>query len=153
MSFADEPYFAYPPLPKLEDIHNGWSPERRKKHAEMMHLKKPWTKSTGPRTAEGKAKSAQNAYKHGRRSTAARHRAEGFRHLQSFLKHQRHLHTLAERRLRALRKMKKSPNELLNDPTLTYLNGLIRNGAAVLPAAIALVMQKPCILDNHGGKS
>lgn len=119
----------------------------------MMHLKKPWTKSTGPRTAEGKAKSSQNAYKHGRRSAAARHRAKGFRHLQSFLKHQRHLHTLAERRLRTLRKMKKSPNELLNDPTLTLLNRLIRNGAAVLPAAIALVMQKPCISGPPEGKS
>ena len=32
--------------------------------------RKPWAKSTGPRTAAGKARSSQNAYKTGRRSAA-----------------------------------------------------------------------------------
>lgn len=43
----------------------GWSPERRAKHAASIKLWAPWAKSTGPRTAGGKQRSAQNAYKHG----------------------------------------------------------------------------------------
>lgn len=43
----------------------GWSPERRAAHAAAIRRWKPWEKSTGPRSRAGKAKSAQNAYKHG----------------------------------------------------------------------------------------
>lgn len=43
----------------------AWSPTRRANHAAAIRRWKPWAKSTGPRTAPGKAKSAQNAYKHG----------------------------------------------------------------------------------------
>ena len=43
----------------------AWPPERRAKHAAAIRRWKPWAKSTGPRTTAGKAKSAQNAYKHG----------------------------------------------------------------------------------------
>ena len=42
-----------------------WPPERRAAHAAAIRRWKPWAKSTGPRTRAGKAKSAQNAYKHG----------------------------------------------------------------------------------------
>jgi hypothetical protein len=42
---------------------SGWTPERRAKQAEAVRRWKPWEKSTGPRTADGKAKSARNADK------------------------------------------------------------------------------------------
>jgi hypothetical protein len=51
---------------------SGWSDERRATHAAAIRRWKPWEKSTGPRTATGKARAAQNAYKHGRRALPAR---------------------------------------------------------------------------------
>ncbi len=42
---------------------SGWSPERRANHAAAIRCWKPWEKSTGPRTAAGKARAAQNAAK------------------------------------------------------------------------------------------
>ena len=41
----------------------GWSDERRAKQAAAIRRWQPWTKSTGPRSAEGKAVSARNAAK------------------------------------------------------------------------------------------
>ena len=40
-----------------------WSPEQRARQAAAIHDWKPWAASTGPRSPEGKAKSARNAYK------------------------------------------------------------------------------------------
>ena len=34
--------------------NNGWTPERRKRQAEMIKNWKPWEQSTGPTTPEGK---------------------------------------------------------------------------------------------------
>ena len=48
----------------------AWTTERRQKHAAAIRRWKPWAKSTGPRTASGKARAAQNAYKHGNRSAS-----------------------------------------------------------------------------------
>jgi len=48
-------------------MKNGWTPERRKRQAELIQNWKPWAHSTGPRTAEGKAKTARNADKGGSR--------------------------------------------------------------------------------------
>lgn len=45
---------------------NGWTPERRARQAEAIRLWKPWAKSTGPRTNEGKARAKMNAYRGGR---------------------------------------------------------------------------------------
>lgn len=42
---------------------SAWTPERRAAQAERIRQTKPWTASTGPRTAEGKASSSRNAYK------------------------------------------------------------------------------------------
>ena len=44
-----------------------WSEEQRQREAERIRQRKPWLKSTGPRTAAGKAISSRNAFKGGRR--------------------------------------------------------------------------------------
>lgn len=46
---------------------NGWTPERRKRQAEMIRSWKPWEQSTGPKTPEGKEACKLNAEKHGMR--------------------------------------------------------------------------------------
>lgn len=45
----------------------GWSAERRQKQAQRCRQNKPWEKSTGPKTTEGKKWSSLNAFKHGGR--------------------------------------------------------------------------------------
>ena len=42
---------------------NGWTLERKQRHAELIRSWKPWEKSTGPKTAEGKASASQNAFR------------------------------------------------------------------------------------------
>ncbi len=42
-----------------------WTPERRQHQRGVIYASKPWLKSTGPRTAAGKAKVARNAYSGG----------------------------------------------------------------------------------------
>lgn len=44
---------------------NGWTPKRRMQQSTKIREWKPWIKSTGPTTHKGKARSSQNAYKHG----------------------------------------------------------------------------------------
>ena len=44
---------------------NGWTPERRAQQAELIRQWRPWEKSTGPRTPDGKNTVARNAYKGG----------------------------------------------------------------------------------------
>lgn len=44
---------------------NGWTPERRARQAEMIRNWRPWEKTTGPKSEEGKATSSQNAWKGG----------------------------------------------------------------------------------------
>lgn len=46
---------------------NGWTPERRAKQAELIRSWRPWEKSTGAQTTEGKARVAMNAWRGGRR--------------------------------------------------------------------------------------
>lgn len=43
---------------------SAWTPERRARQAELIRQTKPWEKSTGPRTEEGKAISSRNAAMH-----------------------------------------------------------------------------------------
>ena len=44
---------------------NGWTPERRARQSELIRTWKPWEHSTGPRTDEGKARTARNGFKGG----------------------------------------------------------------------------------------
>ena len=41
----------------------GWTLERRKRQAELIQTWRPWERSTGPRTSEGKRRSAMRGYK------------------------------------------------------------------------------------------
>jgi len=41
---------------------NGWTPARRARQAELIRTWRPWAKSTGPRTPDGKAAASRNAY-------------------------------------------------------------------------------------------
>ena len=50
-----------------------WTSEARLKQAERIRALCPWTKSTGPRTETGKARSARNAWKGGVRVIVARY--------------------------------------------------------------------------------
>ena len=40
----------------------GWTPERRKKQSEAIRRWKPWNQSTGPKSPEGRAAVARNAW-------------------------------------------------------------------------------------------
>jgi hypothetical protein len=42
---------------------NGWTPQRRRRQGAAIHRWKPWQSSTGPKTVEGKARAARNAYR------------------------------------------------------------------------------------------
>ena len=44
---------------------HGWTPERRKRQSELIRMWRPWERSTGPRTPEGKARSARRGFKGG----------------------------------------------------------------------------------------
>lgn len=44
---------------------NGWTPERRARQAELIRQWRPWEKSTGPISLEGKKRVSQNAWKGG----------------------------------------------------------------------------------------
>jgi hypothetical protein len=44
---------------------NGWTEERKKKQADAIKKWKPWLRSTGPITLEGKKNSSKNPLKHG----------------------------------------------------------------------------------------
>lgn len=44
----------------------NWTAEQRQRQRELIQRWKPWTKSTGAKTPEGKTRSAQNAFKTGK---------------------------------------------------------------------------------------
>jgi hypothetical protein len=63
-------------------MKSPWTPDRRAQQAAAIHRWKPWEKSTGPRTFEGKAIISRNAFKGGKRALLRQHMAE----LQLFLR-------------------------------------------------------------------
>jgi hypothetical protein len=52
---------------------NPWTPERRARQAEAIRRWRPWDKSTGPRTVDGKAIVSRNAFKGGMRPLLRQH--------------------------------------------------------------------------------
>jgi hypothetical protein len=52
---------------KLKPQNSAWPPERRARQAEQIRKWKPWEKSTGPKTEEGKERVSRNADKGGTR--------------------------------------------------------------------------------------
>ena len=46
---------------------NGWTPERRARQAELIRSWRPWERSSGPQTTDGKAVVSRNAFKGGTR--------------------------------------------------------------------------------------
>ena len=46
----------------------NWTPEQRQQQAARIRAWSPWARSTGPRSPEGKAKAARNAWKGGERA-------------------------------------------------------------------------------------
>jgi hypothetical protein len=42
-------------------MSSGWTMERRARQAALIRIWRPWEQSTGPRTAEGKARASRNA--------------------------------------------------------------------------------------------
>ena len=55
------------------ETHCGWTSQRRKRQTEAMQRWRPWEKLTGPRTLEGKAIVAGNAFKGCKRPLLRQH--------------------------------------------------------------------------------
>lgn len=75
-------------------MSKSWTPEQRAAAAQRIHEWKPWERSTGPRTAEGKAISAMNRYQ-GAKQKVARENARDFRRVMKAIQ----LLTLEHRRV------------------------------------------------------
>ena len=44
----------------------NWTPEQRQRQRELIQRWKPWKKSTGAKTQEGKKRASQNSFKTGK---------------------------------------------------------------------------------------
>lgn len=103
---------------KKPDTSSSWTTARRAAASARMHTRKPWLKSTGPRTAAGKSRACMNALKHGNRSaaviTAHRETVHYLRQQRAFLKQVR----LLLRLRRHAAKTSKPTNELMALPLL-----------------------------------
>src|SRR6266850_6738790 len=75
----------------------GWPAERRARQALLIRQATPWTRSTGPKTAQGKALSAINARTHGMGSAAS---LAHFRRVRRYLRRCRERNDLVAAHLR-----------------------------------------------------
>lgn len=82
----------------------GWTPERRAAQSEAIRIWHPWSKSTGPRTSEGKQRTARNAYRGGHWKTS--------RDLNRLLTStfQKQASTLREMKTRSARSLSNTPS-------------------------------------------
>lgn len=64
---------------------NGWTPERRARQAALIRTWKPWERSSGPRSHEGKTRASLNGFKGGQ----WREVRELMRRLNALLREQR----------------------------------------------------------------
>ena len=62
-------------------MSNGWTQERRARQSDLMKAMRPWEKSTGPKSPDGKIRSSRNAWKGGCRAAlrAVTHALKGQR--------------------------------------------------------------------------
>lgn len=63
-----------------------WTDETRKAQSERLLSLKPWEKSTGPKTEEGKKLASMNNLKHGMRSEAIKELRRVLKLQKEFLK-------------------------------------------------------------------
>lgn len=85
----------------------SWTPARRAACAARARFHKPWRFSTGPKTAAGKSKVAQNGYKHGLHGVAFRSLKDALRCQNRFLRIIRHALKERRRLIRAQLKIQK----------------------------------------------
>jgi hypothetical protein len=53
-------------------VSKGWSNDRRAKQRAAIYRWRPWDKSTGPKSPEGKSATARSSLKHGATTRAAK---------------------------------------------------------------------------------
>ena len=63
-----------------------WNNAEREHQAQIIRRVKPWEKSTGPRTIEGKKKSKMNAYVDGAYTTEGKHQSQLIRDCKKRIK-------------------------------------------------------------------
>ncbi len=80
-------FSGYAKNPKCGPTKRVWTDAQRAAASERARKSKPWLRSTGPKTAAGKARSARNALKHGYYTVAARAARARHRAIRAFHEH------------------------------------------------------------------